>query len=113
MSKFTKRIDQTLDHVREQADWNIARMPLWVLQTQRYKQPWWTNVFRSYCVACDTHFGGGDVWKVLVNVKLLGDREGGTPTQSVNVCFHCALTESLLAARIKEPYTKKNILALI
>jgi hypothetical protein len=113
VSKFTKRIDQTLDHVREQADWNIVKMPEWVLHTKFLDQPWWTNVFRRYCVACGHNFGGGEAWSVLVNTKKLRDPEDGPTSQSVNVCSHCAPTESLLASRLAEPRTKKNILALI
>ncbi len=116
MSKFTKRIDQTLEHIRNKADWKIAKKPVWVLQTKLLDQPWWTKVLRRYCVACDQSFGGGEAWSVLVNMKLLQEEEGedveGAETKSVNVCSHCAPTESLLATRLNERHTVKNILSL-
>ena len=113
MSKVTKHIDQILDHVRERADGNITKMPEWVLKTQRHEQPWWTNIFRRYCVACGYHFGGGEAWQVLANVQMLSVHDVTVPTRSVNVCAHCGPTESILASRLCEPRTQKNILALL
>ena len=113
MSKFTKRIDQTLDHLQKQADWNLTKMPDWVLQHTLLKLPWFTNVWRRYCVACNNTFGGGEAWQVLANIKMLSDRDVNVPTQSINVCAYCAPTESILASRLAEPRTQKNILALL
>jgi hypothetical protein len=112
VSKFTKRIDQTLEHVREKSDWNIAKLPEWVLHIKLLEQPWWTNVFRRYCVACGNLFGGGAAWSVLVNMKLLAEDPKKESSRSINVCEHCAPTRSLLAARLREPRTARNILSL-
>lgn len=115
MSKFTKRIDQTLENVREREDWAIAKMPPWVLQHKFLSLPWWTNVWRRHCVACNHVFGGGEAWSVLINVKLfpLVEAKSDGETLSVNVCSHCAPSESLLATRLQDSRTQKHIAAFL
>jgi hypothetical protein len=113
VSKFTRRIDQTLEHIQNKSDWEIAKLPEWVLQVKLLEQPWYTHVMKRYCVACGVKFGGGEAWSVLVNTKKLGADKEEPVTASVNVCSHCAPSRSLLASRLREPRTKKNILSIL
>jgi hypothetical protein len=117
MSKFTKRIDQTLEHVRESKDWAIVKMPQWVLQYKFLTLPWYTNVWRRHCVACNSLFGGGEAWSVLINVKMFkllkATPEDDGEVLRVNVCSHCAPSESLLATRLQDSRTQTHIAALL